>query len=82
MLKRIFFFFFPQFKKSEDYVKELKGKGIRIGQGTHFFGPATNEIDVQRPWMLKIGEYCKITSGVKILTHDYSRSVLRRGGGV
>lgn len=28
--------------------------------------------------MLKIGEYCKITAGVTILTHDYSRSVLRR----
>ena len=35
-------------------------------------------IDRQRPWMLKIGDYCKITKGVTILTHDYSRSVLRR----
>ena len=35
-------------------------------------------IDRERPWMLTIGEYCKITKGTIILTHDYSRSVLRR----
>lgn len=28
--------------------------------------------------MVSIGEYCKITNGVIILQHDYSRSVLRR----
>ena len=28
--------------------------------------------------MLEIGEYCKITAGTIILTHDYSRSVIRR----
>lgn len=53
-------------------------KGMEIGKGTVFFSPATTEIDETRPWMLKIGEYCKITSGVKVLCHDYSRSVLRR----
>lgn len=35
-------------------------------------------IDRSRPYLLKIGEYCKITAGTTILTHDYSRSVLRR----
>lgn len=38
-------------------------------------------IDRQRPWMLKIGDYCKITNGCTILTHDYSRSVIRRYDG-
>ena len=70
--------FFPATISSNDYVRFLKSKGINIGKGTYFFGPASTEVDIQRPWMLQIGEYCKITSGVKILCHDYSRSVLRR----
>lgn len=51
------------------------------GGGTHFFGPSSTQVDTQRPWLLHIGSYCKITSGVVILTHDYSRSVLRRAYG-
>ena len=53
-------------------------EGFDIGEGTIFYAPKTMTIDRERPWMLKIGAYCKITSGVSILTHDYSRSVLRR----
>lgn len=56
----------------------LEMEGIEIGVGTYFFDPNSVQIDRQRPWMLKIGDYCKITKGVTILTHDYSRSVLRR----
>lgn len=56
-------------------------EGFEIGEGTIFYGPKTMTIDRERPWMLKIGAYCKITSGVSILTHDYSRSVLRRAYG-
>ena len=78
LFKRIIFKFFPQLMKSKDYVEYLNKKGVKIGKGTYFFGPATTEVDIQRPWMLSIGEYCKITNGVKILCHDYSRSVLRR----
>ncbi len=63
--------------KPDDYLNYLRSLGISIGKGTHLF--STNiSIDDQRPWMIKIGEYCKITDGVKILQHDYSRSVLRR----
>ena len=32
-------------------------------------------IDIQRPHMLHIGDYVKITSNVTVLCHDYSRSV-------
>lgn len=69
---------FPTRIKSSEYIRYLKSFGVRIGQGTHFFYPCSNTIDIQRPWLLKIGCYCKITEGVSILTHDYSRSVLRR----
>lgn len=56
----------------------LREEGISIGKGTIFYDPNSQTIDRERPWMLKIGEYCKITKGTTILTHDYSRSVLRR----
>lgn len=63
--------------KPDEYLDYLRQLGISIGKGTHAF--STNfTIDTQRPWMIKIGEYCKITGGVIILQHDYSRSVLRR----
>jgi len=62
---------------SDDFTKLLKLQGIKIGKGTFFFGTNSILIDTQRPKLLEIGEYCKITAGVKIITHDYSRSVLR-----
>ena len=77
-MKRCIFKLFPHLMKSSDYVEWLRYHGIEVGEGTYFFGPANTEVDIQRPWMLHIGKYCKITSGVKILCHDYSRSVLRR----
>lgn len=69
--------FFPSSITSKEYVKYLKNMGIRVGDNTVFFYPCSNTIDIQRPWLLKIGDYCKITEGVTILSHDYSRSVLR-----
>ena len=63
---------------SDDFIDYLKAKGVNIGHKTKFFDPKSNVVDVTKPWMLKIGSYCKITSGVVILAHDYSRSVLRR----
>lgn len=65
-------------KTDQDYIKYLKNQGIKIGANTVFFDWKSNVIDVQRPWLLEIGDYCKITHGVIILAHDYSRSVLRR----
>lgn len=77
VVKRCFFKLFPQFMKSADYSKYLQSKGIKIGKGTHFFAPNLTDVDTQRPWLISIGEYCKITAGVRILCHDYSRSVMR-----
>lgn len=62
---------------SKEYISFLASKGVFVGEGTHFFYPCSNTVDIQRPWLLSIGSYCKITEGVSILTHDYSRSVLR-----
>lgn len=67
-------------KKCDPYLftKILREEGICVGEHTIFYDPFSQRIDRERPWMLKIGDYCKITHGVIILTHDYSRSVLRR----
>ena len=58
-------------------LEDLRKQGMKIGKGTVLFSDDVT-IDTQRPWMVEIGEYCKITQGVVILQHDYSRSVLRR----
>lgn len=81
-LKIIFYKFvlkyFQRYTGPYLFNKILALEGFEIGVGTVFFDPTSIRIDRQRPWMLKIGSYCKITAGVTILTHDYSRSVLRR----
>ena len=63
---------------SQTLIDYLVFKGITIGKGTIFHDPENIFVDIQRPWMVSIGEYCKITRGVIVLAHDYSRSVLRR----
>lgn len=63
---------------SEEYISELKEKGVKIGKGTIIWDPSSTVIDESRPWLLTIGEYVKITAGVVILCHDYSLSVMRR----
>lgn len=78
IIRKIWLKLFPHFTKSCDLVDRLRSQGIEIGKGTTFYSPASIRIDVQRPWMISIGEYCKITAGCVILAHDYSRSVIRR----
>lgn len=80
-IRRLIFKLFPQLMKSKDYIEWLKANDVEVGKGTYFFSPCTTTVDVQRPWLLHIGAYCKVTSGVTILCHDYSRSVLRRSYG-
>ena len=70
--------YLPRLLKDSDFPDILRSQGISVGKGTVFFNPKSIDIDRSRPYLLHIGEYCKITSGVVILTHDYSRSVMRR----
>ena len=78
LVYKIIVYHFPRLSSPYLYNKILKMEGIDVGDKTKFFQPRTITIDRERPWMLKIGNYCKITRGCIILTHDYSRSVLRR----
>lgn len=67
---------------SESYVEHLKAIGMKIGEDCVVYVPTKTLIDEQYPWMISIGNHVRITEGVKILTHDYSWSVLKnyRGG--
>lgn len=51
---------------------------MEIGEGTQFVDPRTNNIDVTRPWMIKMGQNVIVTAGVVILTHDYGWGVLKK----
>lgn len=62
---------------SATYVGHLKSSGVKVGDNTVFFDPASNVIDTTRPYLLEIGSSVKVTHGVIILTHDFSYSVLR-----
>ncbi len=58
------------------FLKYLKSEGISIGEGTIIYDPMNTVIDVQNPKLLKIGKNVRITTGVTILTHDFSWSVV------
>lgn len=62
---------------SEIYVKHLKALGIKVGEDCVVYAPMKTFIDEQYPWLISIGNHVRITEGVKILTHDYSWSVLK-----
>ena len=62
----------------EYYTNRLRKRGAKIGKNVKIYDPLRTYIDETRPWLLSIGDYTLITSGVTILTHDYSLSTLRR----
>ena len=63
---------------SETYIRYLRGLGVKIGEACLFYAPAQSPVDVQYPWMITIGDHVRIAAGVKILTHDYAWSVIKR----
>lgn len=69
-------FIYRERAKSDTYIKFLRKKGVHIGEGCTIFFPRNTVIDYQNPYMLDIGNYVRIADGVRILTHDYSFSVM------
>lgn len=63
---------------SKSYIEYLRDIGVEIGEDVTIYAPSKTLIDEQYPWMIAIGNHVRITEGVKILTHDYSWSVLKR----
>lgn len=75
MIKKLIY---PNRYSSSAYIAYLRRQGVYIGENTTIYAPMHTTIDVRKPHMISIGSYCKITSGVTILAHDYSISVPRR----
>ena len=71
------YIFHPSAITDEIFIEHLTEQGVTSGKHTKFFDFTKTTIDTTRPWLLGNGDYCKI-GGVIVLTHDYSRSVLRR----
>ena len=68
----------PNHYSNEAYIQYLRNNGVHIGEKTVVYAPRHTSIDIQKPHLIFIGSYCKITTGVIILAHDYSISVARR----
>lgn len=68
----------PHHYSGEAYINYLRSNGVHIGEHVAIYSPRHTKIDIRKPHMVSIGNYCKITSGVTILAHDYSISVPRR----
>lgn len=56
---------------SDEYIRFLRKKGVTIGEDVTIYSPTNTLIDLQYPWMIKIGNHVRIT-------HDYAWSVLKR----
>lgn len=67
---------------SESYISYLRKIGVKIGEDCTIYVPSKTLIDEQYPWLITIGNHVRISEGVKILTHDYSWSVLKTYRGV
>lgn len=69
---------YPNTWSNEAYVKYLRKNGATIGDNTTFIRPKNTIVDTQRLNYIKIGNECCITSGVVILAHDWSYSVIAK----
>lgn len=73
MIKRLIY---KEKSSSKTYVNYLRRGGAKVGDDVFFFSPRTTTIDPVRLSWIKIGNNVKFSSGVSILAHDYSFSVL------
>lgn len=62
---------------SEDVVNKLRQRGAKVGEDVTVFSPSTTFIDGTCAHLLTIGDHVGIAMGARILTHDYSWSVLK-----
>ena len=68
----------PNHCSNTAYIEYLRRNNVSVGDHTIFYSPRHTSVDIQKPYLVSIGSYCKITTGVIILAHDYSISVARR----
>lgn len=61
---------------ADEVIAYLRRNGAQIGNNLNVYGSRLN-IDLNFPYMLRIGDDVEITADVKILNHDYSWSVIK-----
>lgn len=69
---------YPNTYSSSAYIKYLKSKGAKIGEGTLFISPKETIVDDQKLKFIEVGNECCIARGVIILAHDWSYSVIAK----
>ena len=75
MVKKIIF---PNSYSNGTFIEYLRRNGVCIGDNVVICAPNHTIIDIQKPWMISIGDNTQIIVGVKILAHDYSISTCRK----
>ena len=61
-------------------IKYYRSIGVQIGEGTRIYSKDT-DIFSSEPWVVKIGNNCHITGGVKFITHDGGTLILDKEEG-
>lgn len=64
-------------KTAQEVIDNLRKRGARIGEDVRIYSPNNTIIDSTCAYLLTIGDHVCITDGAKILTHDFSWSVLK-----
>ena len=80
-MKKFKHLFQKQNTSSEQLLNALRSKGAVIGEDVFVYDTKSVTIDQTAPWLVTIGYHVRLTSGVKLLTHDYAWSVLKRSTG-
>lgn len=75
IVKRLFF---PNTYSNDAFIKYLRKNKVLVGENVTIYSPNHTTIDTRKPYLISIGDNCKITKGVTILAHDYSISTVRR----
>jgi len=66
--------FFWNFYSNKTRIEKLRRRGVQIGSNCYI----NKDVDFgTEPYLIKIGDNCRLTSNVKLVTHDGSLWVLR-----
>lgn len=66
---------FGEKSDSASYVRYMRKKGVKIGEGAYLVSPRNIHFDLTRPFLLEIGDHVKFAHGVTVLTHGFDWSV-------
>ncbi len=62
---------------SEEYVRYLRSRGIKVGENVRFRYPGHTLIDQNRPTLVEFGDNIDINDNFTLLTHDFGTYALR-----